>query len=106
VNLLADESMERQIVEHLRLDGHLVLYVAEMEPSIGDDIDLQRANEHMALLVTEDKFFGEFVAIQPLEPGHDDLLVSELLASNPAFQALVARSKASPRKPFTGGSGS
>jgi hypothetical protein len=43
-----------------------------------------------------------FVAIQPLEPGDDDSLMSELLESNPAFRALVARSKASPRKPFTG----
>jgi hypothetical protein len=40
------------------------------------------------------------VALQPLEPTDDDPLVEELLASNPAFQALVARSKASPRKPF------
>jgi hypothetical protein len=47
-----------------------------------------------------------FVAIQPLEPGEDDALVSELLESNTAFQALVAKSKAGPRKPFTGGSGS
>jgi hypothetical protein len=47
-----------------------------------------------------------FVAIQPLEPGDDDSLVSELLETNAAFQELVAKSKASPRKPFTRGSGS
>jgi hypothetical protein len=40
------------------------------------------------------------LAIQPLEPGDDDTLMDELLASNPAFQALVAKSKTSPRKPF------
>jgi hypothetical protein len=40
------------------------------------------------------------VAIQPLEPSEDDSLTSELLESNPAFQALVRKSKASPRKPF------
>lgn len=40
------------------------------------------------------------VAIQPLEPAEDDSLVSELLEANPAFQALVAKSKASLRKPF------
>ncbi len=46
------------------------------------------------------------VTIQPLEPPEDDSLVDDLLASNPAFQALVAKSKASSRKPFgarTGG---
>jgi hypothetical protein len=40
------------------------------------------------------------VAIQALEPSEDDGLVDELLASSPAFQSLVAKSKASPRKPF------
>lgn len=41
------------------------------------------------------------LAIQPLEPQEDDALVDELLASNPKFQALAAKSKASPRKPFS-----
>lgn len=44
------------------------------------------------------------VAIQPLEPTEDDSLTSELLESNAAFRALVARSKASPRRPFAAGS--
>lgn len=53
-------------MEHLRLDGHDVLYVAEMEPSTTDEVVLQRANEHGALLVTEDKDFGELVYRQQL----------------------------------------
>ena len=40
------------------------------------------------------------LAIQPLDPGEDDALMDELLASNPRFQSLVAKSKAGPRKPF------
>jgi hypothetical protein len=40
-------------------------------------------------------------AIQSLEPQEDDALMDELVASNPKFQALVAKSKASPRKPFS-----
>jgi hypothetical protein len=43
------------------------------------------------------------LAIQPLEPQEEDSLMDELLASNPKFQALVAKSKASPRKPFAVG---
>ena len=43
------------------------------------------------------------VAIHSLDPHDDDNLIDELLASNPKFQALVAKSKASPRKPFTAG---
>ncbi len=40
------------------------------------------------------------VSIQSLEPGDDDSLVDELLASNPGFRALVERSKTSERPPF------
>ena len=40
------------------------------------------------------------VAIQSLDPNEDDSLMDELIASNPEFQALVAKAKAGPRKPF------
>ncbi len=40
------------------------------------------------------------LAIQSLDPNEDDSLMDELLASNPRFQALVAKAKAGPRKPF------
>lgn len=43
------------------------------------------------------------LAIQSLDPQEDDNLMDELLASDPKFQALVAKSKASPRKPFVAG---
>ena len=43
------------------------------------------------------------LAILPLEPDEDDSLMDELLASNPGVQDLVAKSKASPRKPFPAG---
>jgi predicted nuclease of predicted toxin-antitoxin system len=66
MNLLADESVDRQIVERLRQDGHRVTYVAEMEPGISDQIVLQRANEQEALLLTVDKDFGELTYRQKL----------------------------------------
>jgi hypothetical protein len=40
------------------------------------------------------------IALQPLEASEDDSLIDELLESNPEFQALVAKSRASPRKPL------
>lgn len=43
------------------------------------------------------------LAIQSLDPTDDDSLIDELLASNPMFQALVKKSKGSPRKPFRAG---
>src|SRR5436190_10071923 len=61
MNLVADEGVERQIVEQLRQEGHAVIYVAELAPSISDDEVLQQANERQAVLVTVDKDFGELV---------------------------------------------
>jgi hypothetical protein len=43
------------------------------------------------------------LAIQSLDPQEDDSLMDELLASNPKFQELLAKSKRSPRKPFLAG---
>jgi hypothetical protein len=45
------------------------------------------------------------VAIQPLDPTGDDDLINELIESDPSFRALLAKSKASPRKPFSSGLG-
>jgi predicted nuclease of predicted toxin-antitoxin system len=61
MNLLADESIDKPIVDRLRQDGHNVLYIAELDPSIDDDTVLHRANQNGALLITADKDFGELV---------------------------------------------
>lgn len=61
MKLLADESIDRQIVARLRHDGHEVLSIAESEPGITDALVLERANERMALLLTADKDFGELI---------------------------------------------
>ena len=61
MNFLADESVDRQIVDRLRERGHSVIYIAEIEPSIEDDEVFDRANALGALLVTADKDFGEIV---------------------------------------------
>jgi hypothetical protein len=61
MNLLADESVDEQIVQRLRREGLDVSYVAEMEPGIPDELVLNRSNEANALLLTADKDFGELV---------------------------------------------
>lgn len=61
MNLLADGGVDRADVERLRHEGHDVVYVAELSPSITDDEVLQQANDRGALLVTADKDFGELV---------------------------------------------
>jgi hypothetical protein len=55
MNLVADESVDRQIVERLRQDGHDVTYVAEMEPGISDEIVLQTANAQEAICLLRTK---------------------------------------------------
>ena len=59
MNLVADESVDRAIVDRLRQDSHTVFYVAESAPSIDDDAVLRKANEDDTLLLTADKDFGE-----------------------------------------------
>lgn len=66
MNLLADESVDGQIVERLRKDGHDVAYIGEMEPGISDETVLKNANEREALLLTVDKDFGELTYRQKL----------------------------------------
>ena len=66
MNLLADESVDRPVVERLRQDSHDVVYVAEPAPSITDEEVLREANARSAVLVTADKDFGELVFRQGL----------------------------------------
>jgi predicted nuclease of predicted toxin-antitoxin system len=54
-------GVDHPIVERLRADGHDVLAVAEMAPSIPDETVLVRANQRGDLLLTVDKDFGELV---------------------------------------------
>jgi predicted nuclease of predicted toxin-antitoxin system len=61
LNLVCDEGVQRSIVEHLRSEGYDVLYVAELDPGIDDDVVLDRAQTLGAPLVTTDKDFGELV---------------------------------------------
>ncbi len=59
MNLVADEGVDRPVVERLRQDGHDVVYVAGLSPSVPDDEVLQPANARSAVLLTADKDFGE-----------------------------------------------
>jgi predicted nuclease of predicted toxin-antitoxin system len=61
VNLVANEGVDHPVVERPRQDGHDVVYVAELSPSITDEEVLQQANEQRAVLLTAAKDFGELV---------------------------------------------
>lgn len=61
MKILADENIARQIVLRLRVEGHDVSFIMEMARSSDDDVVLQLANLSEAVLVTDDKDFGELV---------------------------------------------
>ncbi len=61
MNLLVDESVDKQIVDLLRDNSFYIEYVAEMDPGISDKKVLQIAKEKDLILITADKDFGELV---------------------------------------------
>ena len=66
MNLVADEGVDRPVVERLRQDGHDVVYVVALSPGVADEEVLQQANARSAVLLTADKDFGELVFRQRL----------------------------------------
>jgi predicted nuclease of predicted toxin-antitoxin system len=59
--IVADESVDFRIVSLLRQEGFSVLAIIELMPSITDKAVLDVACDNEALLITEDKDFGELV---------------------------------------------
>ena len=87
MNLVADEGVDRPVVERLRQDGHDVVYVAELSPSIPDEEVLQQTNARRAVLVTADKDFGELVFRQGLV--HSGLILLRLAGLTNATKAEI-----------------
>ena len=87
MNLLADEGVDKPIVDRLRQDGHEVAYIAEMSPGIDDDTILRQANDNGALLLTLDKDFGELVFRQRLV--HAGVILIRLAGLHPSTKADV-----------------
>jgi predicted nuclease of predicted toxin-antitoxin system len=59
LRILADESVEGEVVERLRSEGHDVAYIPGASAGIRDDEVLARANAEGRVLLTEDKDFGD-----------------------------------------------
>jgi len=96
VILVANEGVDRPVVERLRQDDHDVVYVAELSPSITDEEILQLANARSAVLLTADKDFGELVFRQGLV--HSGVLLLRLAglvnATKAEIVAEVCRTRA------------
>ncbi len=89
MNVVADEDVDSAVVHRLRDDGHEVIYVAELSPSVTDDDVLGQANGRGALLITADKDFGELVFRRRLV--HSGVLLLRLAGlTNPTKAEIVA----------------
>jgi predicted nuclease of predicted toxin-antitoxin system len=90
MNLLADENIDKSIVLALRAAGHSVEWIAEIASGVTDEVVLQRAVETKALLLTEDKDFGELIFRQRLVH-HGVLLIRLDGLDNEAKRELVLK---------------
>lgn len=61
MKFVADENLEQQIVDALRAANHDVLFIAETYPSVGDEKVLEIAHQSNAIVITNDKDFGELI---------------------------------------------
>ncbi|SRR5579883_3358145 len=61
MKILADEGVERPIVIRLRVEGHQVIYIAEVAAGSTDPEVLEIAFREQALLIAVDKDFGDLI---------------------------------------------
>lgn len=61
MKFIADENVQRTVVDGLRQRGHDVRHIREETPGISDDAVLDIANGESAVLLTYDRDFGELV---------------------------------------------
>ena len=61
MKFLADENIAHLVIERLRQDGHSVISISEVARG-SEDVDvLEMARHEQAILLTDDKDFGELV---------------------------------------------
>ena len=85
MKIVADESVDKQIVDLLRAKGHDVLYIAELDPGIDDDAVLVFSRDRDATLITADKDFGELVFRRRLH--HTGVMLIRLAGLTPDQRA-------------------
>lgn len=61
MNILADEGVDKPIVDALRGSGFDVMYILETNRGAEDNLILNIAEAQQRILITQDKDFGELV---------------------------------------------
>jgi predicted nuclease of predicted toxin-antitoxin system len=85
MNLLADEGIDKPIVDVLRNNDFDVVYILETHPGADDEFILAMANTHKRILLTQDKDFGELVF--RLKNVHYGVILIKLKRYKPALEA-------------------
>ena len=86
--IVADESVDFRIVAQLRKVGFLVYSISEDQASIKDEQVLSIAVDQNALLITEDKDFGELVFRFQLK--HRGILLVRIEEANQKIEAVAS----------------
>jgi len=90
VRFVADENTDSAVVRALRASGHEVTWIAEIDPAASDEEVLDRARRENAVLVTEDKDFGELVYRRRLAT--TGVLLVRLAGQKSEHKAAIVRS--------------
>lgn len=87
MRLLADEGVDKPIVEALRIAGFDVAYILEDKQGADDEFILKMSLEQGRLLITQDKDFGELVF--RLRQAHYGVILIRLLGFLPDAKAKI-----------------
>lgn len=87
MNLLADEGVDKPIVDLLRTNGFDVAYILETNQGADDEFILAMANADKRILLTQDKDFGELVF--RIKNAHYGVILIRLEGYKPALKAEV-----------------
>jgi predicted nuclease of predicted toxin-antitoxin system len=90
MNFVADASVTGSLVALLRQRGHSVTSIRDIRPDMPDEEVMHVAHAHDAILLTEDKDFGDLVVRQRL-PNHGVVLfrLNRIERGNRAFLACI-----------------
>lgn len=87
--IIADEHVERDLVELLRSRGHDVIWIVDDRPGATDREILQRAELESRVLITSDKGFGSLVFEEGLS-ARNGIILFRLRATDPPLSAEYA----------------
>ena len=87
MTFVADESVDRQIVEAVRSLGYDVFSIAETASGMADEEVLNRARNTQSVLLTADKDFGELVFRQ--QRLHTGIVLLRLAGLAPAEKGQI-----------------